>query len=134
LIDQAKHALHDEPPGFLPDHRPLDSGLPTAFGNGFGKEHNGANDFVVVLNGVNELEFSPTASFNSFSNVLVLKGVVNSRSWLTSDTLQWSWDPRPPSPQVLELSVVKLRLRIVFYYINYFRSRKYFHPAPHPSS
>src|SRR5262245_24536126 len=57
LIDQAEHALHDEPPGFLPDHRALDSGLPTACSNGFGKEHNGANDFVVVLNGVNALEF-----------------------------------------------------------------------------
>src|SRR6266852_6827952 len=27
--------------------------------------------------------FNPTASFNSLSNVLVLKGVVTSRSWLT---------------------------------------------------
>ena len=27
--------------------------------------------------------FSPTASFNSLSNALVLKGVVTSRSWLT---------------------------------------------------
>jgi len=36
---------------------------------------------------------TPTASFNSLSNVLVLKGVVTSRSWLTSDTLRWSWDP-----------------------------------------
>jgi hypothetical protein len=37
--------------------------------------------------------FNPTASFNSLSNVPVLKGVVTSRSWLTSDTLRWSWDP-----------------------------------------
>jgi hypothetical protein len=57
LIDQTEHALHDESPGFLPDHRPLYPGLPTAFGNRFGKEDNGTNDFVVVLNGVNELEF-----------------------------------------------------------------------------
>lgn len=56
LIDQAEHALHDEPAGFLPDHRPLYPGLPTAFGNRFGKEHNGTNDFVVVLNGVHALE------------------------------------------------------------------------------
>jgi len=39
------------------------------------------------------LRINPTASFNSLSNVLVLKGVVTSRSWLTSDTLRWSWDP-----------------------------------------
>src|SRR5262249_18684823 len=37
--------------------------------------------------------FIPTASFNSLSNVLVRKGVVTSRSWLTEDTLRWSWDP-----------------------------------------
>jgi hypothetical protein len=37
--------------------------------------------------------YNPTASFNSLSNVPVLKGVVTSRSWLTSDTLRWSWDP-----------------------------------------
>jgi hypothetical protein len=36
---------------------------------------------------------NPTASFNSLSNVPVLKGVVTARSWLTSDTLRWSWDP-----------------------------------------
>src|SRR5215813_1323430 len=36
---------------------------------------------------------NPTASFNSLSNVLVRKGVVTSRSWLTEDTLRWSWDP-----------------------------------------
>jgi len=38
-------------------------------------------------------ESIPTASFNSLSNVLVRKGVVTSRSWLTEDTLRWSWDP-----------------------------------------
>jgi hypothetical protein len=38
-------------------------------------------------------EFIPTASFNSLSSVPVLQGVVTSRSWLTSDTLRWSWDP-----------------------------------------
>src|SRR5262245_54939254 len=52
---------------------------------------------------------TPTASFNSRSNVLVLKGVVTARSWLTEGTLQWSWDPCPLPPQVIELSVVKLR-------------------------
>jgi len=34
-------------------------------------------------------------------------GCVTPRSWLTSGTLRWSWDPRPPSPQVMELSAVK---------------------------
>src|SRR5262245_58885265 len=52
---------------------------------------------------------NPTASFNSLSNVLVLKGVVTARSWLTEGTLQWSWDPCPLPPQVIELSVVKMR-------------------------
>ena len=64
-------------------------------------EKNGeAQQFVVVI---------PTASFNSLSNVLVLKGVVTARSWLTEGTLQWSWEPCPLPPQVIELSVVKLR-------------------------
>ena len=49
----------------------------------------------------------PTASVNSLSNVLVLKGVITARSWLTSGTLRWSWDPRPPSPQGMELSAMK---------------------------
>jgi len=31
--------------------------------------------------------FNPTASFNSLSNVLVFKGVVTARSWLTEGTL-----------------------------------------------
>src|SRR5215831_17294444 len=48
-------------------------------------------------------------SFNSLSNVLVLKGVVSARSWLTEGTRQWSWNPCPLPPQVIELSVVKLR-------------------------
>src|SRR5215813_8641333 len=55
------------------------------------------------------LAYIPTASFNSLSNVLVLKGVVTARSWLTEGTLQWSWDPCPLPPQVIELSVVKMR-------------------------
>ena len=53
--------------------------------------------------------FIPTASFNSLPNVLVRKSAVTARSWLTSGTLRWSWTPRPPSPQVMELLVVKLR-------------------------
>src|SRR5215831_8190160 len=57
-------------------------------------------------------EFNPTASFNSLPNVLVRTSAVTARScWLTSGTLHWSWTPRPPSPQVMELLVVKLRLK-----------------------
>jgi hypothetical protein len=33
---------------------------------------------------------TPTATFNSLLNVLVLKGVVTTRSWLTEGPLQWS--------------------------------------------
>ena len=54
---------------------------------------------------------NPTASFNSLPNVLVRQSAVTARSWLTSGTLHWSWTPRPPSPQVLELLVVQLRLK-----------------------
>ena len=56
-------------------------------------------------------EFNPTASFTSLSNVPVLKGVVTSRSWLTADISDGRGTPRPPSPQVLELSVVKRRFK-----------------------
>jgi len=31
LIDEAQHAFHDEPAGFVAHHGPLDPGLPTAF-------------------------------------------------------------------------------------------------------
>ena len=34
------------------------------------------------------LYFIPTASFNSLSNMLGLKGVITARSWLTSGTLR----------------------------------------------
>jgi putative transposase len=34
------------------------------------------------------VHFIPTASFNSLSNVLGLKGVITARSWLTSGTLR----------------------------------------------
>ena len=63
---------------------------------------------------------NPTASFNSLPNVLVRKSAVTARSWLTSGTLHWSWTPRPPSPQVLELLVVKLRFE------NYYLLQKIF--------
>jgi putative tributyrin esterase len=59
--------------------------------------------------GAMKLALNPTASFNSLPNVLVRKSAVTARSWLTSGTLRWSWTPSPPSPQVMELLVVKLR-------------------------
>ena len=52
---------------------------------------------------------NPTASFNSLANVLIRKSAVTARSWLTEGTLRWSWTPRPPSPQVMELLVMKFR-------------------------
>jgi len=73
-----------------------------------------------VCIGIPTAQHNPTASFNSLSNVLVLKGVVTARSWLTEGTLQWSWDPCPLPPQVIELSVVKLRSE------NYFLLQKLF--------
>src|SRR5262249_5966746 len=71
-----------------------------------GMGHNGVSyrDLLYIRR-----RFIPTASFNSLPNVLVRKSAVTARSWLTSGTLRWSWTPRPPSPQVLELLVVKLR-------------------------
>jgi len=83
------------------------------------------NKFIVFVgrtfSGHNHDYHIPTASFNSLSNVLVLKGVVTARSWLTEGTLQWSWDPCPLPPQVIELSVVKLRSE------NYFLLQKLWH-------
>jgi hypothetical protein len=56
LIDETQHALHEEPTDFVAHHRPFDSCLATAFRNGFRKEDYGPNDFIIVLNVVNELE------------------------------------------------------------------------------
>ena len=56
LIHEPQHALHGEAAGFGPHDRPLDAGLATAFGNGFRKQHNRANHFVIVLNIVHELQ------------------------------------------------------------------------------
>jgi hypothetical protein len=56
LIHQPQHPVLEEPAGFVPDRGPLQASLATAFRNGFGKEHNRANDFIVVLNGIDELQ------------------------------------------------------------------------------
>ena len=66
LIHQPEHPLHDKAAGFVAHAGPLDPGLAAAFGNGFREQDNGANDFVIVLNVVDELE-------------LVLRKVLRSR-------------------------------------------------------
>ena len=58
LIDQPQHPSVDKTAGFVPDGRPFQSRLATAFGNGFGKEDNRANDFIVVLNVIDELQLT----------------------------------------------------------------------------
>ena len=54
LIDQPQHPFVDKTTGFVPDGGPFQACLATAFGNGFGTEDNRANDFVVVLNVIDE--------------------------------------------------------------------------------
>ena len=56
LIDQPQHAVLDKTAGFVPDGSPLQARLATAFRHCFGKEHNGTNDFVVMVNGIDEEE------------------------------------------------------------------------------
>jgi hypothetical protein len=56
LIDQPQHAFVDKTAGFVPDGRPLQSRLATAFRDRFGKEDNRTNDFVVMLHVINAVE------------------------------------------------------------------------------
>src|SRR5262245_13023521 len=56
LILQPQHPVLEEPAGFVPDRGPLQAGLATAFGNGFSKEDNRPDNFVVVLHGVDALQ------------------------------------------------------------------------------
>ena len=56
LVDQPKHPFHHKPAGFVAHAGPLDTGLPAAFDNGFRKQDDRANDFVIVLNVIDELE------------------------------------------------------------------------------
>src|SRR5262249_3870443 len=57
LIDKAEHARHGKTAGFRPHDGPFNARLPTAFGNGFRQEHNRPNDFVIMLNVVDKVEF-----------------------------------------------------------------------------
>ena len=66
LIHQAQHAFHGKAAGFRPDDGRLDPRLTTAFSNGFGKEHNRPNHFVIVLNVVDKAQ-------------LVLRKILHSR-------------------------------------------------------
>ena len=48
---------HGKAAGFRTHDGPLDARLPTAFGNGFRKQHNRPNHFVIMLNIVDKVEF-----------------------------------------------------------------------------
>src|SRR5919108_478271 len=56
LIDEAQHALHDEAAGLVSHHSALHTCLATAFRNRFRKEADRPNDFVSVLDVINEWE------------------------------------------------------------------------------
>jgi hypothetical protein len=56
VVHQPEHPLHDKAAGFVAHAGPLDSSLSAAFGNGFREQDNGANDFVIMLNVVDELD------------------------------------------------------------------------------
>lgn len=55
LIAQSQHAVDDKVAGFVADGGAVDAGLTTAFGGCFGKQHNGPDGFVIVLDGIDEL-------------------------------------------------------------------------------
>ena len=71
LIHETQHALHHKPTGFVSHDGALDPRLTTAFRNGFGPEDDRPNDFVIMLNVVNELQ-------------LILRKVLRSRHAHTS--------------------------------------------------
>ena len=54
LIHQTEHPLHGKAASFRAHDSRLDSRLATAFGNGFRKQHDRPNHFVIVLNVVNK--------------------------------------------------------------------------------
>lgn len=56
LIDQAEQACRGKTAGFRAHDGPLTARLPTAFGNGFRKQHNRPNHFVIMLNIVDKVE------------------------------------------------------------------------------
>jgi hypothetical protein len=56
LVHQPQHPVLDETMRFIPDGCPLQTRLATAFRNRFSKEDKGTNDFVVVLNGSDEVK------------------------------------------------------------------------------
>jgi hypothetical protein len=56
LIDEAEHPFHHKPAGFIAHAGAFDAGLPAAFRNGFREQDDRANDFIIVLNVVDEVE------------------------------------------------------------------------------
>ncbi len=56
LVDQARHTLLNKAASFLPDAGSLDTRLATPFSHPFGKQHDGPDNFVVVLDIVHEFE------------------------------------------------------------------------------
>jgi hypothetical protein len=57
LIEESEHAVLEKPPGLVADGRALYSGLLAAGRDRFGKQHNGTNHFVVVLQRVGKAQF-----------------------------------------------------------------------------
>jgi hypothetical protein len=56
LIDEAKHALLDKAPGFVPQDRPFNPDRVSASDNGLGAKHDRADGFVVVLHAIHKRE------------------------------------------------------------------------------
>jgi hypothetical protein len=54
-ICKPHHAIGDETPGFVPNHGAVYASLTTALGSGVTKEHNGPDEFVGILEGINKL-------------------------------------------------------------------------------
>src|SRR4030095_15173106 len=54
-IAESVHAFEDKAPGFVAHYRPLYAGLPTALCRRFGKEDNGPDDLVIVLDGIDKV-------------------------------------------------------------------------------
>jgi hypothetical protein len=54
-IAEAVHAFEDKAPGFVAHHGPLHPSLPTALRRRFGEEHDGPDDLVIMLDGIDKL-------------------------------------------------------------------------------
>jgi hypothetical protein len=54
-IAEAVHAFEDQASSFVAHHGPLHASLPTALGRRCGEEHNGPDDLVIGLDGIDTL-------------------------------------------------------------------------------